>query len=330
MSTLTNVYKDSYEQNLKKLQIEAKDQLRTIFINFYSSVTNSFKWNNLSNNIPFFFPERWLYMNGLMAAYKDGEHFDIYPAFGNGMLTEYGQFTSYTLVKMNGESMTKNFDEIELCYNNSLMIPSFVMVNELANKCNNALTAVNNTLIRASFARIIECNDQETLDKILGILSNKDTSKIAISTISSAIKTGGVNVHNLFDNKCDDVLALWDVYVRYRNMFYSTFGFDNVEIQKRERLTEAEGSANSEIVRYGLFDDMYSCREDFVRRCKERFGANITVEINRNSSSVYDMRLSNDEKIENELIEISKGSNLPMGNEEKEEQTDVEDSSVQE
>ena len=318
MSTLKNVYQNQYKHHLEKLGIEEKDQLRTVFINFYTAVTNSFKWRNLSKNVPFFFPERWLYMNGLLAGYKDENHFDIYPAFGNGMLTEYGQFTSYTLVKMNGETMTKNFDEIELCYNNSLMIPSFVMVNELATKCNSALTAVNNTLKRAAFARIIECSDETTLDKIMGILSGTDISKIAIPTISSAIKSGGVNVHNLFDNKCDDVLALWDVYVRYRNMFYSTFGFDNVEIQKRERLTEAEGSANSEIVRYGLFDDMYSCRQDFVERCNERFGEKIEVEINRNSSSVYNMRLSNDEKIENELIEISKGSNLPMEIDERE------------
>lgn len=311
MSTLKNIYHEQYNKRIEELGVTEKDQMRTIFLTFYSAVTNSFKWNGMTKNVPFFFPERWLYLNGLIAGYKDEDHFDIYPAFGNGMITEYGQFTSYNLVKMNGETMTKSFDEVELCYNNSLMIPSFIMVNELANKCNTALTAVNNTLIRASFARIIECSDEKELDKILGILSNKDTSKIALTTISSAIKTGGITVHNLFDNKCDDVLALWDVYVRYRNMFYSTFGFDNVEIQKRERLTEAEGSANAEIVRYGLFDDMFSCREDFVKRCNERFGSSLSVEINRNPASVYNMRLSNDEKIENELIEISKGSNLP-------------------
>lgn len=310
MSTLTKVYSENYKQHLADLGYKENAQMATTLINFYSAVTSSFTWKKLSKNVPFFFPERWLYMNGLMAGYKDENGFEIFPCFGNGSITDYGLFSSYTLVKMNGETFTKTLDEIELCYNNSLAIPSFVIVNELAEKCNSALTAVNNTLTRAAFSRIIECKDEQALDKILGILSSKDKSKIAITTISNAIKSGAVTIHNLFDNKCDDVLALWDVYVRYRNMFYSTFGFDNVEIQKKERLTEAEGSANSEIVRFSLFYDMYNCRRDFVNRSKERFGAEIDVEINRNSSSVYNMVLGNDEKIENELIEISKGSNI--------------------
>ena len=311
MSALTKIYSNQYEKTLKDLGYKENAQMRTTLITFYSAVTSSFKWKLSNKTIPFFFPERWLYFNGLMAAYVENGVFNMYPAFPNGMINDYGLFDSYTLVRLDGSTFIKKLDEIELCYNNTLAIPSFVMVNELAEKCNNALTAVNNTLTRASFSRIIECANDETLDKVMGILSKKDTTQIAIPTISNAIKKGQIEVHNLFDNKCDDVLALWDVYVRYRNMFYSTFGFDNVEIQKRERLTEAEGSANAEIVRYALFDDMYECRRSFVERCKERFNADIEVEINRNSSSVYNMTLSNDDKIENELIEISKGSNIP-------------------
>lgn len=326
MSSLTQAYSEKYKDTLTKLGYQNDNQLRTILISFYSAVTSSFKWNKLPTHIPFFFPERWLYFNGMVAAYSDSNHdghIDIYPCFGNGAITEYGLFDNYTLVKRNGETIIKGIEDIELCYNNTLALPSFIMVNELSEKCNNALTAVNNTLTRAAFSRLIECTTQESLDKIMAILGGNDITKIAIPTLSRALKNGEVNIHNLFDNKADDVLALWDVYVRYRNMFYTTFGFDTVEIQKKERLTEAEGSANSEINRYSLFNDMFTCRKDFEERVQNRFGYDMNIDINRNSPTVYALQLDNESKIDNELIEISKGSNLQLdSNEESEVEVD--------
>ena len=108
-------------------------------------------------------------------------------------------------------------------------------------------------------------------------------------------------------------------------MAYTTFGFDTIEIQKRERLTQAEGSANSEISRYSLFMDMFECRRDFADRVKEKFNFDLDVDINRNSNTVYNMQLDNEELIDNELIEISKGSNLNMDYDDENNKTEKEE-----
>lgn len=323
MSSLTQIYREKYNDYLTENGYKSTRQMATVFSTFYSAAVNSFKWNKLPDYIPHFFPERWLYLNGLLAGtYEDGK-VSIFPAFGNGDYGDYGLFSDYTLVAPNGKTFTKKLEDVVLCWNNSLALPSAILVNELSTKCSNALTAVNNTLRRAVFSRLIECKDPQELEKIMGILSSENDDRIAILTLGSAIKEGTITVHNLFDNKTDDVLAVWDVYIRYRNMFYTTFGFDTVEIQKKERLTEAEGSANSEIARYTLFDDMFECRRKFDEGMKNKFDYEIGIEINRNSATVYSMQLSNDDKIENELIEISKGSNLQGQAEEKDVEEDV-------
>ena len=326
MSALTQVYREKYQKYLEDNKLAHNSQTLTLFINLYSAITSTFKWKGLPKNIPFYFPERWLFNNGLMAGcMMDGE-FNMFPAFGNGQLNDYGLFESYTLTTATGKPIQKTIDEIELCRNNTLCLPSIYILNEMVTKCDNALTAVDNTLKRAAFSKIISCKTPEQQDVIMGILEGKKSfNQIAMITLNEALKTGDIDVHTLFDNKADDVLALWDVFARYRNMAYTTFGFDTIEIQKRERLTQAEGSANSEISRYSLFMDMFECRRDFADRVKEKFNFDLDVDINRNSNTVYNMQLDNEELIDNELIEISKGSNLNMDYDDENNKTEKEE-----
>lgn len=324
MSSITQVYNEQYKKYLADNGYKSNRQMLTVFSTFYSAVVNSFKWTGLPKYIPHFFPERWLYRNGLLAGDVREGKVSLFPAFGNGDYGEYGLFSDYTLVAPNGETFTRKREDIALCWNNCMALPSLFIVDELAGKCSHALNAVNNTLKRAIFSRIIECKEPAELDKMMGILSSDEDTRIAILTLGNAIKEGTITVHNLFDNSTDDVLAIWDVYIRYRNMFYTTFGFDTVEIQKKERLTEAEGSANSEIARYTIFDDMFDCRQAFVKEMKEKFGMELGIEINRNSATVYSMQLDNDDKIENEIIEISKGSNIQSPEEENKAEEEVE------
>ena len=310
MSSMTHIYKEQYEKYQSELRDKQQFQSLTTLTQMYTGVVNTFSYKNLPKKVPFFFPEKWLYWNGMIATFKDGEEMKIFPAFPEGQLTNYGLFDRYTLIAPNGSTFQKGAEDVEICFNNTLYLPSTLVVAEMANNCDTALLAVKNTLRRACFSKIVETKDPSLRDKLQGILSGNYENDIAIVTLMDGLKTDKVSVHNLFDNKAEDVLSVWDVYVRFRNMFYTIFGVDTIEIQKKERLTEAEGSANSEISRYSLFHDMYLCRLDWVKRVDERFGVDYGLEVNRNSATIYNTIIDNNGKIENELIEITKGSNI--------------------
>lgn len=305
MSALTQAYRKDYERVLEERKQQINTSSMTVWLSYYSTVTNTFSWSGLNKEIPLWYPEKYLCYNGLIAC----DNGKIYSAFPNGTLEEFGEWTEYTLVAPNGETFIKKHDELELCYNNNLMLPSIWIINELAQKSSNALNAVDMALWRATYGALISCKDLQTKSTIEKYLSEKTTLKPAIVTLNDSIKDD-VNISRFFDNKVDDILALWDVHVRYRNLFYTTFGVNNVEIQKRERLTEAEGSGNDEITRYTLLKEMYDCRKDFVNRCNSRFNVNYNVTLNRDSATVYNIVESEEDKIKDTKIDILKGANL--------------------
>lgn len=315
MSSLTNIYNENYQKFREKQKSIGLSNNATVFASYYATVTNSWKWKLPNKDIPFFYPEKFLCYTGMMASFMDGDTWKMYPAFPSGFLEEFGEFSKYVTISVNGETKNIPVDECVLCYNNTLAIPSIWLINDLCNNATRALKAVNKTLRRAAFSKIITAKNPQDREILKGVLEwgEIDDERLALLIVSDSVKDKNVEISELFDNRADDVLALWDVYVRYRNMFYTTFGINTVEIAKKERLTEAEGSGNDEIVRYGLFTDMTACRTDFVQRNIEKFNLDvdeISVSINRDSSTVYETLLSNDEKIENEIIEISRGDNI--------------------
>ena len=312
MSTLTKIYSEQYDKYIENRKAYNLSNNLTIFASYYATVVNTFSWKLPSEKIPFFFPEKWLCYSGLMVGLKDGDEFNIFQGFPTGMFEEYGQFSKYVAISVNGKTKEIPIDECALCYNNTLMIPSVWLINDLANNATLALEAVNKTLRRAVFSKIITAKDRQQLDTLKGILEKGEIAdpRLALLTNSDAVKSGDVSVNALFDNRMDDILSLWDVYIRYRNMFYTTFGTNTVEITKKERLTQAEGSGNDEISRYGLLKDMYNCRKDFCKQCKDKFDVEISFEINRDPTTVYNIVSDNESKIENEIIEMSKGANI--------------------
>lgn len=317
MSSLTQIYNENYDKYIEKQNALNCSHNLTLFSQYYATVTNSWKWKTPNKKIQFFYPEKWLCYTGMMASFMDGKEWKMYPAFPSGFLEEFGEFSKYVTVSIDGQTKDIPIDECVICYNNTLQIPSIWLINDLCSNASLALKAVNKTLRRASFSRIINARDPKTVDLLKQILvkGEIDDERLALITLADGVREKNIELTELFDNRVDDILSQWDVYVRYRNMFFTTFGVNTVEIAKKERLTQAEGSGNDEIVRYGLFSDMTNCRFDFVDRNIEKFDIDreqLDCEINRDSRTVYETLLTNDEKIENEIVEISKGSNIQL------------------
>lgn len=311
MSVFHNIYKPQFDESLKDIRENMSDSLFTTWFTYYLTVISTFTWGNLPKPTLLWQPEQYLTYNGKFAFFEHENSYKILPCMPSGNLLENGQYSMYTMIARNGETYIRNIEDVEICYCNSLRFPTLAIIQELADKSNNALLAVDTALARARQPKIIGCEDESVVTKISNAINNKDNAnKLALVTDNEGIGDNQLSLTQLFDNRADDVLALWDVHVRYRNLFYSTFGVDNVEIQKRERLTEAEGSGNDEIVRYSLLTDMYKCRKDFIDRVKEHYNYEMALEINRDIATVYNIETPNAQKLKDQNTVISKGANL--------------------
>ena len=303
-----SVFKHAYEQNVNKKYDEIfKEQVDTkslLMQNYYSSTVNTFNWNKLPSHIPHFLIEENLFFWGMLAAFRDegdNNKLKIFPCFMGGDLLENGLYSSYNIVAKNGKTWLKKIDEIELCFNNCARVPSFPIVSEYCDRTAYALSALNAALERAMLPDIIECSSDAQMDALSALL-NKNTNLTPFKiTKNSGFKNGEIKRHNTFDNRENDVVALFDIYNRTNNMFNIYNGFATVEINKQERLTEKESSANEEVTRYQSLKDKYECRMDFCKRVKEKFGEEIGFEINRDYRTVWAITASNNDK--NNLFE---------------------------
>lgn len=277
---------------------------------FYTTVIGSFGYEG---DIPKFigadpdYIEECLFYGGTIAYFKhtqgDGEYYiaNCYPA---GILMKNGLYDRYTIIFRNGETFIYKYEEIEICFNNTFKIPSIITVNEIIEKCLRSLRSVDMSLIKASMPNLLACEDETRLTQLMEKLTKSYEMVDPLSVVSGDWVENEVKKVELYDNRAQDILALWDIFVRYKNLFFTTFGINNVEISKTERLTQAEGQSNTEITRYGLFNDMYSHRVDWCNRIKNHFGKELKCVINRNVDTVVELNLTTEEKIQmkNDMI----------------------------
>lgn len=311
MSVYHNIYQEKITNKRNEVLSENQATDFTVFASYYITLINTFKYNNLPSGILPFMPEEQLTYWGQTTFFRDDEgNFKIFPCYPAGNLRENGLYDTYNIVSKNGKNWIRKLEDIELCFGNSLKIPSIWILNELEQKTVKSLNAIDVTLERVIMKPIISCKDEAQANMITDLYDKAKKYLPFATTFSDAFNNGDIQLTKFFDNKESDILALWDVYVRNRNRFYTTFGINNVEIQKRERLTEAEGSGNDEITRFTLLNDMYSLRKDWCERIKNHFGYEMDVELNRDITTVYELNTDNSDKMDTFEIETLKGTGI--------------------
>lgn len=300
-----SVFSKLYENQMHEIhRTEAINTFKTdMFLRqlFYTSVISSFGYDG---DIPEFigpeddYIEEGLFNWGMVGYFQENGEDYIAPCFGNGVLKENGLYDSYTFIFRNGRMIIKKYDEIELCFNNLYRIPSIITVNEILEKCLRALRTVDMLLMRAGLPSVNAIGDETKIGQIVEKIKEAHEMNDPYAIVSGDWVGNEVVKIDMYDNKADDILAQWDIFVRYKNLFFTTFGINNVEISKQERLTLAESESNTEITRYGLFYDMFEHRRSWCRRIEKHFGKKIRVFINRNIDTVTEFELTTDEKVE--------------------------------
>ena len=299
-----SVFSKVYEEQMKK--IEEHENQRTINTYMYirqlftTMVISSFKWENVPKFIEVVpeYIEESLFGSGTIAFAEYEGDYIIAPCYPSGILLDNGLYSTYTLILRNGRTIIKNIADIELGFNNCLHMPSRVTVNEMIENCVRALRAVDTSLLRAQMPAIFANNDEEHISQLIDSIYKSYNNAKPFALVSSDWIEGELKKFDIYDNRATDILALWDVFVRYKNLVFTTFGINNVEITKTERLTLQESQSNTEITRYGMFHDMYEHRKEWVERVKKHFGYELKLSLNRNFDTVNELEMTTKEKRE--------------------------------
>ena len=300
MSTYHNLYET------KMHEIQDKFQVQNIYTDLYlyqlfrSVIIHGFKWENIPDFIrqhPDYIEES-LAGYGKIAFFKYNGEFYIAPATPNGELLKNGMYSHYTMVFRNGETVILPIEEIEICDNNFNSMPSEILLRTMVEKCSNAIKAVDRALDKMSMNDIIVCKDETTMTKIADVLKSSYNKDVPINVTMGDWADNDILLKVLADNRNIAIKDLYDVFIRYRNLYLTTFGINTVEISKAERLTMAEGSSNDEIVQYTLYGDMYEHRKDFCMRVKNHFDYDLRVIPNRGIDTTVNLELTVEEKLE--------------------------------
>lgn len=296
MGVFENIYTSQIQAKYKEVFTDTKISDSLMFNMFYNALTNTFTWKGLPDYIPNYLPEENLFWWGQMAGFMDDGEFKMFPCYMGGEYLENGLFSDYIIIAKNGKNWIKAKDEIVLCFNNRSRFPSVPIVDEFSEKASYALRSVDVSLERAMIPKIIECAD-EAEQKAITDMYDKDKNLMPYKvTRCEGFSNGDIKLHTIYDNRETDIIALWDIFTRYRNLFYISYGFQTTEIQKKERLTEQESAGNVELTRYTFLEDMYRQRADFCERVKEKFGVNLEIELNRDTSTVWAITATNEDK----------------------------------
>lgn len=326
MSTYQNLYEKNLEDIQKKFSVSNVYTDLYLYQLFRSVIIHAFKWEN----IPEFIRQHPDYIEDSLAGYgkiaffeKEGQYY-IAPAMANGMLLKNGMYSSYTMVFRNGETVILPIEEIEICDNNFNAMPSEILLRTMVEKCSNALKAVDRALDKMSMNDIIVCKDETTMNKVSQALKSSYNKDVPINVTMGDWNDGDILVKVLADNRNIAVKDLYDVFIRYRNLYLTTFGINTVEISKAERLTLAEGSSNDEIVQYTLFGDMYEHRKDFCDRVKKHFNYDLSVTPNRGIDTTVNLEMSTEDKIEmkNKIIAPYAEQKIDNGVDKEKEESD--------
>lgn len=296
-SVFHNIYTKQYQNAMSNVAEEDFGAIATFRLLCLETVLNSFTWSNLPKGCLPYMPERYGCWWGTFAMFKDGEELKIFPAYPAGALTENGQYERYNIVSMNGKTWSRARDEIALCYNNTLGTPSIGYINEFANKMANALRAVDCALERSMMPVVFQTSSPEDFKTLSGLYDNVK-NKLPFRVMQNESVISDVkSINDTFDIHRYDVLALFDVFTKYRNLFYQTFGINTLNVLKRERVTSDEATADEGTTTFTLMNGMYDRRKEFCCECKEKFGSDISFDVNRTQSTVYSLTTAEDEQM---------------------------------
>lgn len=282
MGVFSNIVNEKYSKACKQVESNLNFSSNLLFQSFYSIAINAFKWKNLPENVLEFLPEEYLIFAGRMGFFRRRSEYKMLSIFPTGTLLENGEYTSYNAIAKNGEQYLLSRDEVSICYNNSLQLPTISIIEEWASRAGYSLSAVDSSLLRAITPDIVAVDNKEILDS-LTTMWDKEKKLIPynITANENFLDENKFKRIAMYDSRERNVLEQWEVFEKYRGFFQNLYGVYSIGVRKNERLTTSEATGNTDNVRYSFYDDMLYNRQSFCEDVKKRFNYDLQVETNR-------------------------------------------------
>lgn len=173
------------------------------------------------------------------------------------------------------ESLNKETQAV-LMLNDEERLPSWVYVFEYAERLADAQKTIDIN-VRAQRTPILILGSKKQKQSLENMYAQYDGYKPVImgdedylsQDSIKAVNTGAPYVADKIQNLKKEI---W-------NEFLGTFGINNINVEKKERLISAESDSNNEVTNYAL-KSYFDARKKAVKQINELFGTNIEVKIN--------------------------------------------------
>lgn len=242
---------------------------------FLNLLYNRFKWSNLPADLEQQYIERILIEDGYGCLVKDDK---LGLLFLRANLTNnfnvYGENTSWYAQGFN-YNKEYNIDNSILFRNNKTMTPTLHYINLMCDKIVEVEISIyiNNYLIRAPY--IFKASDKNMLS-LKNVMQKIIDGEIAIYTE----KNLNIDESMVIDTNADFLINdLNDYKTTLINEVLTRIGINNINIDKKERLTTSEANGNNDFIMNSLYI-MLDERKRACKKANELFGTNIDCEIN--------------------------------------------------
>lgn len=267
----------------------------TIFNLLWNLSVNNIKWEN--TEIPSSYIEKCLIENGSGAFFEENGTLK----FGAAYATEniYNVPTKWQ-IHYNGKIYSKSILDsvfVRCDFNNN---PFIMYVLQYADKITDIERTINTNVATHKMPFIIKTNDKKLLTH-KNIVNQIQNNEIAIFVD----ETLNINDFQFFKTEQDFIIDKLDVHKKFVYAeFKELLGFNNIQIEKKERLITDEAEQNNEIIANGYVKAMLDERKECCKKIKELFNVDINVKLNREEMKQDDNtvqgKLYNDTKNSNE------------------------------
>ena len=263
------------------------------FMNMYRRmakiILSMFTYENLPDSMDQRFLEQSLFEDGQASVLYDTDKKLVI----NTRCADNGEINIYNLpTKINCFSVNFRTDRIVyngiiedtlnketqavLMLNDEERLPSWVYVFEFAERLADAQKTIDIN-VRAQRTPILILGNKKQKNSLENMYAQYDGYKPVImgdedylsQDSIKAVNTGAPYVADKIQNLKKEI---W-------NEFLGTFGINNINVEKKERLISAESDSNNEVTNYAL-KSYFDARKKAVKQINELFGTNIEVKIN--------------------------------------------------
>ena len=275
---------------LTPMQAQQESLKQWLVNNYVNIASNLFKWNNVDKNFgeqtTSEFIERGFIFRGSNVCFKDDKvGLLCLPASAHSNLNVLGIPQKYTAIGFNGQTWNRDSSNAVLMKNNGTYSPDLPMIDYYCERMADCEMAMKVNLNTNKMPFALD-GDPDQLLTMMNTVKQITDNEIAVYRPKAKNKAV---ISERPELKRVDLGAEWlcdkinDTERDYISKLLTFLGINNIETEKKERLTTGEATANMEHIRGNLALKL-KCRQDACKSINEMFNIpkdrELSVEVN--------------------------------------------------